>query len=122
VSNKTPFGKKVVNKCGSVCYYYRSFFPWNFTHVSKNRLGTLVKRKKCLIFKHEKNNQTLSNDWPTYCPSSSRYGVNSSTSVEIPVSDEDISKIKVVQYHLIYLNIMSKGGGWGLSLLLQMRV
>jgi hypothetical protein len=22
---------------------------------------------KCLLFKHEKNNQTLSNDWPTYC-------------------------------------------------------
>jgi hypothetical protein len=27
----------------------------------------LLKRKKCLLFKHEKNNQTLSNDWPTYC-------------------------------------------------------
>jgi hypothetical protein len=39
-----------------------------------------------------------------------------------PVPDEDISNIKVVQYHLIYLNIMSKGGGWGLSLLLQTRV
>jgi hypothetical protein len=43
------------------------FFPWNFTHVSKNRWGTQLKRKKCLLFKHEKINQTLSNDWPTYC-------------------------------------------------------
>jgi hypothetical protein len=24
--NRTPFGKSVVNKYGSVCYYYRSFF------------------------------------------------------------------------------------------------
>jgi hypothetical protein len=24
-------------------------------------------KKKCLLFKHDKNNQTLSNDWPTYC-------------------------------------------------------
>jgi hypothetical protein len=45
------------------------FFPWNFTHVSKNRWGTypVIKKKKCLLLKHEKNNQTLSNDWPTYC-------------------------------------------------------
>ena len=43
------------------------FFLWNFTHVSKNRWGTLLKRRKNLLFKHEKNNQTLSNDWPTYC-------------------------------------------------------
>ena len=35
--------------------------------MSKNRWGTWLKRKKCLLFKHEKNNQTLSNDWPTYC-------------------------------------------------------
>ena len=56
--NRMPFGKRVVNKYGSVCYYYRSFFH-----------GTLQMwaRKKCLLFKHEKNNQTLSNDWPTYC-------------------------------------------------------
>jgi hypothetical protein len=25
------------------------------------------KRKQILLFKHEKNNQPLSNDWPTYC-------------------------------------------------------
>ena len=24
--NRTPFGKWVVNKYGSVCYYYQSFF------------------------------------------------------------------------------------------------
>jgi hypothetical protein len=24
-------------------------------------------KKKCLLFKHEKNNQTLFNDWPTCC-------------------------------------------------------
>jgi hypothetical protein len=24
-------------------------------------------KKKCLLFKHEQNNQTISNDWPTYC-------------------------------------------------------
>ena len=24
--------------------------------------------QECLLFKHEKNNQTLSNDWLTYCP------------------------------------------------------
>jgi hypothetical protein len=65
--NRTPFGKRVVNKYGSVCYNYRSFLPWNFTHVSKYRWGTYLKRKTCLLFKHEKNNQTLSNDWPTYC-------------------------------------------------------
>ena len=27
----------------------------------------IKKKKKCLLFKYEKNNQTLSNDWPTYC-------------------------------------------------------
>ena len=42
--NTMPFGNKVVNKYGSVCHYYRYFF-----------------------FKHEKKNQSLSNDWPTYC-------------------------------------------------------
>jgi hypothetical protein len=38
--NRTPFGKRVVNNYGSVCHYYWFFFPWNFTHVSKNRWGT----------------------------------------------------------------------------------
>jgi hypothetical protein len=43
--NATPFGKRVVN---------------------------IIKKKKCLLFKHEKNNQTLSNDWPTYCHTGKR--------------------------------------------------
>jgi len=30
-------------------------------------LYTCEQEKKCLLFKHEKNNQTLSNEWPTYC-------------------------------------------------------
>jgi hypothetical protein len=29
-------------------------------------MRNIIKKKKCLLFKHEKNNQTLSNDWPTY--------------------------------------------------------
>jgi hypothetical protein len=28
-------------------------------------MRNIIKKKKCLLFKHEKNNQTLSNDWPT---------------------------------------------------------
>ena len=48
------------------CVIVINLLLWNFTHVSKNRRGTIIK-KKCLPFKHEKNNQTLSNDWPTYC-------------------------------------------------------
>jgi hypothetical protein len=48
------------------CVIVINLLLWNFTHVSKNRRGTIIK-KKCLLFKHEKNNQTLSNDWPTYC-------------------------------------------------------
>jgi hypothetical protein len=30
-------------------------------------MRNIIKKKKCLLFKHEKNNQTLSNDWLTYC-------------------------------------------------------
>ena len=30
-------------------------------------MRNIIKKKKCLLFKHEKNNQILSNDWPTYC-------------------------------------------------------
>ena len=30
-------------------------------------MRNIIKKKKCLLFKHEKSNQTLSNDWPTYC-------------------------------------------------------
>ena len=30
-------------------------------------MRNIIQKKKCLLFKHEKNNQTLSNDWPTYC-------------------------------------------------------
>jgi hypothetical protein len=30
-------------------------------------MRSIIKKKKCLLFKHEKNNQTLFNDWPTYC-------------------------------------------------------
>jgi hypothetical protein len=30
-------------------------------------MRNIIIKKKCLLFKHEKNNQTLSNDWPTYC-------------------------------------------------------
>jgi hypothetical protein len=30
-------------------------------------MRNIIKKKKCLLFKHEKNIQTLSNDWPTYC-------------------------------------------------------
>jgi hypothetical protein len=28
-------------------------------------MRNIIIKKKCLLFKHEKNNQTLSNDWPT---------------------------------------------------------
>jgi hypothetical protein len=30
-------------------------------------MRNIIIKKTCLLFKHEKNNQTLSNDWPTYC-------------------------------------------------------
>jgi hypothetical protein len=30
-------------------------------------MRNIIIKKKCLLFKHEKNNQTLSNDWPAYC-------------------------------------------------------
>ena len=30
-------------------------------------MRNIIIKKKCLLFKHEKNNQTLSIDWPTYC-------------------------------------------------------
>ena len=30
-------------------------------------MRNIIIKKKCLLFKHEKNNQTLSNDWLTYC-------------------------------------------------------
>jgi hypothetical protein len=30
-------------------------------------MRNIIIKKKCLLFKHEKNNQTLSNDWPIYC-------------------------------------------------------
>ena len=30
-------------------------------------MRTIIIKKKILLFKHEKINQTLSNDWPTYC-------------------------------------------------------
>jgi len=30
-------------------------------------MRNIIKKNKCLLFKHEKNNKTLSNDWPTYC-------------------------------------------------------
>ena len=50
----------------SVSLFFFIFFLWNFTHVSKNRRGTNYK-EKMFPFKHDKNNETLSNDWPTYC-------------------------------------------------------
>jgi len=66
--NRTPFGKRVVNKYGSECYYYRSFFHGTLHMWARiDEEHNLKQRKKCLLFKHEKNNQTLSNDWPTYC-------------------------------------------------------
>ena len=36
-------------------------------HPPLSGSGDIIKRIKCLLFKLEKNNQTLSNDWPTYC-------------------------------------------------------
>ena len=30
-------------------------------------MRNIIIKKNCLLFKHEKNNKTLSNDWPTYC-------------------------------------------------------
>ena len=30
-------------------------------------MRNIIIKKKCLLFKQEKNNQALSNDWPTYC-------------------------------------------------------
>ena len=36
-------------------------------------MRNIIIKKKCLLFKHEKNNQTLSNDWPTYCHTGIRY-------------------------------------------------
>ena len=30
-------------------------------------MRNIIKKKKKLLFKHEKSNQTLSNDWPIYC-------------------------------------------------------
>ena len=50
----------------SVCNYYRSFFHGTL-HMWARIDEEHNLKKKCLLFKHEKNNQTLSNDWPTYC-------------------------------------------------------
>ena len=61
-----PFGKRVVNKYGSVCYYYRSFFHGTL-HMWARIDEEHNLKKNCLLFKHEKYNQTLSNDYPTYC-------------------------------------------------------
>ena len=36
-----------------------------YTHEQEQMRNIII--KKNLLFKHEKNNQTLSNDWPTYC-------------------------------------------------------
>jgi hypothetical protein len=30
-------------------------------------MKNIIKKNKFLLFKHEKSNQTLSNDWPIYC-------------------------------------------------------
>ena len=62
----TPFTKRVVNKYGSLCPCYRSLFygtlrMWARIDKAHNY------QEKCLLYKHEKNNQTLSNVWLTYC-------------------------------------------------------
>jgi hypothetical protein len=66
--NRMPFGKRVVNKYGSVCYYYQSFCHGTLHMWARiDEEHTVIKKKKSWLLKHEKNNPTLSNDWPTYC-------------------------------------------------------
>ena len=66
--NMMPFGKRAVNKygSGSVCHYYRSFVHGTL-HMWARIDDEHYIKKKCLLFKNEKNNQTLSSDWPTFC-------------------------------------------------------
>jgi hypothetical protein len=46
-----PFGKRVVNKYGSVCHYY--LFSMEL-YTEQEQMRNIIKKKKCLLFKHEK--------------------------------------------------------------------
>jgi hypothetical protein len=54
--------RRMIVLTGTRCTY----FELKTTHKAFCMV-ILIKKEKCLLFKHEKNNQTLSNDWPNYC-------------------------------------------------------
>ena len=43
------------------------FFSMELYTCEQEQMRNIIMKKNCLLFKHEKNNKTLSNDWPTYC-------------------------------------------------------
>ena len=49
------------------CVLVIDLFSMEFYTCEQEKMRNIIIKKKCLLFKHEKNNQTLSNDWPTYC-------------------------------------------------------
>ena len=52
-------------------------------------MRNVIIKKKCLLFKHEKNNQTLSNDWPSYCH----------TGIHIHYRNSVVMKIKLTRLY-----------------------
>ena len=51
----------------SQCVIIIDFFSMELYTCEQEQMRNIIKKKKCLLFKHKKNNQTLSIDWPTYC-------------------------------------------------------
>jgi len=49
------------------CDIIIDLFSMELYTCEQEKTRNIIKKKKCLLFKHEKNNQILSNDWPTYC-------------------------------------------------------
>jgi len=60
-------------------------------------MSNIIIKKKCLIFKHGKNNQTLSNDWPTYCH------------MRILSMETNFSYNHTIQHYVIKFNIVQSG-------------
>ena len=61
------------------CVIVIDLFSMKLYTCEQEQMRTIIIKKKFLLFKHEKMNQTLSNDWPTYCHT----GINVSLSNSI---------------------------------------
>ena len=58
------------------CVIYIDLFFHETLHMWARIDEEHIKKKKtCLLFKHEKNNRALFNDWPTYCHTRKLVGV-----------------------------------------------